>query len=68
MFVIRLPEEVEERLERLAMQSGRSKASLARTAIEAHLAELEDYYVALGRKDDPRLGLQEIERRIGVED
>jgi RHH-type rel operon transcriptional repressor/antitoxin RelB len=68
MLAIRLPEDVEKRLGRLAKQTGRSKTVYAREAIEEHLADLEDYYLAVARKDDRRLSLEDMERRPGVAD
>lgn len=46
MISVRLDPEIEDRLERLAMKSGRSKTSLAREAILEHLEDLEDVYLA----------------------
>ena len=43
---IRLPDDVEARLERLAKKTGRSKSFYVREAIEAHLQDLEDVYLA----------------------
>jgi len=46
MLAIRLPPEIEERLEKLAKRTGRSKTFYAREAILEHLEDLEDYYLA----------------------
>ena len=46
MLAIRLPLEIEERLEKLAKRTGRSKTFYAREAILEHLDALEDYYLA----------------------
>ena len=46
MLPIRLPPEIEERLEKLAKRTGRSKTFYAREAILRHLEDLEDYYLA----------------------
>ena len=43
---IRLPDELDARLERLASKTGRTKAFYIREAIEEHIAELEDFYLA----------------------
>ncbi|WP_028279902.1 DUF6290 family protein [Arthrobacter sp. H5] len=41
---IRLTPEEEERLDRLAQRSGRSKSFYVRTALHEYLADLEDAY------------------------
>lgn len=42
----RLSEQTEERLEALAARTGRTNTLYAREAIEAHLDDLEDFYLA----------------------
>jgi RHH-type rel operon transcriptional repressor/antitoxin RelB len=46
MLAIRLPEEIESRLEDLARRTGRTKTYYAREAILAYLDDLEDFYLA----------------------
>lgn len=46
MLSLRLPEELEDRLERLAKTTGRTKTYYAREAIEAYIQDLEDVYRA----------------------
>lgn len=46
MLAIRLPEEIEARLNNLAKRTGRSKTFYAREAILEHLDDLEDLYLA----------------------
>jgi len=46
MLALRLPAEVEARLEALAQRTGRSKSFYAREAILEHLEDLEDLYLA----------------------
>jgi len=43
---IRLPEDLEARLERLAARTGRTKSFYIKQAIEEHIADLEDFYLA----------------------
>ncbi len=43
---IRLPEELDARLERLAAKTGRTKSFYIKEAIEEHIADIEDYYLA----------------------
>ena len=43
---IRLPDELEIRLEKLAAKTGRTKTFYIREAIEEHVADLEDFFLA----------------------
>jgi len=53
MLAIRLDKEVEDRLERLAKMTGRTKTFYAREAILNHLEDMEDYYLAVEALQDP---------------
>lgn len=46
MLALRLPEDIEKRLDKLAKRTGRSKSYYAREAIIEHLEDLEDIYLA----------------------
>lgn len=46
MLAIRLPEQIEKRLDDLARETGRSKTYYAREAILEYMDDLEDYYLA----------------------
>lgn len=46
MLAIRLPPDIEARLEALARATGRTKTFYAREAILEHLDDLEDLYLA----------------------
>lgn len=46
MLALRLPAEIEERLDDLARRTGRTKSFYAREAILEHLEDLEDLYLA----------------------
>ena len=54
MLAVRLDGDVERRLESLANRTGRTKTFYARAAIEAHLDDLEDFYLAEDRLRDFR--------------
>ena len=56
MLAIRLPAEVEDRLEALAQATGRTKTFYAREAILEHLDELENLYLAEQRLINIRAG------------
>jgi RHH-type transcriptional regulator, rel operon repressor / antitoxin RelB len=74
MLAIRLPPEVEARLEALAKATGRTKTYYAREAILEHLDDLEDVYLAEQRLVDIRAGktttvpLENVMKRYGMED
>ena len=73
MLAIRLPAEVESRLEALARATGRTKTFYAREASLEHLDDLEDLYLAEQRLMDARAGktqpveLEEVVKRYGLE-
>lgn len=46
MLALRLPEEIESRLDALAKATGRTKSYYAKEAILTHLEDLEDAYLA----------------------
>lgn len=70
MLAIRLPESIEERLDALARETGRTKTSLAREAILEYLDDLEDLYLAeaRARRNRNTIPLQEVERTLGLRD
>ena len=73
MLAIRLPTDIEKRLDRLAKATGRTKTFYAREAILEHLDDLEDLYLAEQRLIDNRsersrtYTLEEVERELGLE-
>ena len=73
VLAIRLPEKIEERLERLAKRTGRTKAYCAKQAIIEHLEDLEDVEIADQRLDKLRTGktrtvpLSRLVRKYGVD-
>jgi len=46
MLALRLPDDIEKRLDNLSKRTGRSKSFYAREAIIEHLEDLEDIYLA----------------------
>ena len=60
MLVVRLPAEVEARLEALARATGHTKSFYVREAILAHLDDLEDLYLAEQRLIDLRSGKDDV--------
>jgi len=74
MLAIRLPEDIEARLESLAKRTGRTKTFYARQAILDHLDDLEDLYLAetrwlaLQRGETRTVGLDEVKTELGLDD
>lgn len=54
MLALRLPPDLEQRLDDLARKTGRTKSYYAREAIAEYIADLEDAYLAEHRlRDNP---------------
>lgn len=68
MLAIRLPDEIETRLAALAVESGRTKTTLAREAILEYIDDLEDYYLAeaRARKNRKTIPLEDVEKALGL--
>ncbi len=73
MLALRLPVEIEHRLEVLAKRSGHTKTHFAREAILRHLEDMEDAFeaeqalkefYASGEKSIP---LAEVRKRLGMD-
>lgn len=71
---IRLDPAIEQRLDKLAAQTGRTKAYYLRELVAKGLDDLEDYYLAAAtmervRKGEERIySLEEAERNLGLAD
>jgi len=74
MLAIRLPAEIEHRLNALAQATGRTKTFYAREAILKYLDDLEDLYLSEQRLIEIQAGrsktysLEEVERSLGLAD
>ena len=72
MLALRLPEDIESRLDKLAKATGRTKSFYAREAILEHLADLEDLYLAEKRLAKVRndksktYSLNAVEQELGL--
>jgi RHH-type rel operon transcriptional repressor/antitoxin RelB len=71
MLAIRLPDDVERRLDDLAKRTGRTKTFYAREAILEHLDDLEDVYLAEQRLAEIQAGkktipLEELLKEYGL--
>lgn len=69
MLEIRLPEDIENRLNDLAAKTGRTKTFHAKEAILKHLDEMEDRYLATSRLEKPgkRWSLDDLEQDLDVD-
>jgi RHH-type rel operon transcriptional repressor/antitoxin RelB len=65
MLALRLPPEIEKRLDALAKKTGRTKSFYAREAIVRQIEDIEDYYLARRRlaRAAPRVTLENLERQ-----
>lgn len=70
MIAVRLPESIEKKLDQLAARTNRTKSYYIRKAIEEFLEDEADYILALERiqKNNPRISLAEMEKRLGLAD
>ena len=74
MLAVRLPEEINFRLDRLAKVTGRTKTYYVREAIMNHLEDMEDYYLGMETLERIRKGeektysSEEVRREVGLDD
>lgn len=68
MASVRLNRELEDRLDRLAQTTGRTKTFYIRQLIEDHIDELEDRYLAESRLEIPadRLTSKKMRQELGL--
>ena len=67
MLVIRISEDVENRLNNLASKTGRTKTYYARKAILEFLEDMEDTYLAMERLENPEKRWTQEELRAGID-
>ena len=74
MLSVRLPEELEQRLEALAKATGRSKTYYVREALLEKIEDMEDLYMAeavlerIASGEEKTTPLAEVERELGLAD
>jgi RHH-type rel operon transcriptional repressor/antitoxin RelB len=70
MLAVRLDADIEKRLEALAARTGRTKTFYARAAIETHLDDLEDFYLAEERmksfRDGDAIPLDQVRKELDI--
>lgn len=70
MLSVRLPKELEKKLERLSKITKRSKSFFVKEALENQLEDLEDFYAALDRmskSNSKYYTTEEIEKSLNYE-
>lgn len=71
---IRLPDDIEKRLDALARMTGRTKAFYIREMIAEKIDDMEDYYLAAHRSEKIRQGkekvvsAEEVRETLGLQD
>jgi RHH-type transcriptional regulator, rel operon repressor / antitoxin RelB len=70
MLAVRIPSELEARLDKLSKLTGRPKSYYVREALQAQLDDIEDAYTALYRLEHPakQWTIEELERGLDLED
>lgn len=72
-YSIRLPQEIEKRLDKLSIKTGRSKSFYVKEAIIDHLDDIEDIYLAEKRLERILSGrtqtvpIKEVMKRYGMD-
>jgi len=69
MISIRLPEEMETRINNLAKSTQRSKSFFVKEALANYLDDMEDYYDVLKRQSDTSrnlISLEELENALAI--
>ncbi len=70
MLSVRIPENLESRLNDLTKRTHRSKSYYVERALEEFLDEYEDYIYALSQLEEegPNVSLEEVKKRLGLSD
>ena len=71
---IRLPDDIDRRLDFLARQTGRTKAFYIREALAGKIDDLEDYYLAadvlerIRKREEATYSSAEVRKDLGLDD
>ena len=70
MIAVRLPQELEMKLEKVSEETHRSKSYYIRKALENFLEDREDYLLAIARleENNPRMPYEKIRKELGLDD
>lgn len=72
-ITVRLPDDLQHRLDHLALQTGRAKSYYVKAALESYMEDLEDILLANAVLERVRAGkekvysLEEVERELNLE-
>jgi RHH-type rel operon transcriptional repressor/antitoxin RelB len=66
---LRIPDDLNKRLEQLSHEVDRKKSYLIRQAVEEFLEEREEYLIALARlsRHEKEYTLEEVEKKLGLD-
>jgi len=69
MITVRLPMPMERRLTLLSRKTGRPKSYYIREALDEHIEDMEDAYLALERLEHPGkiITMKELEQELALE-
>jgi predicted DNA-binding protein len=70
-ITVRVPDNLVDQLDELAVSLERSRAYLVKKAMELYLSEYADYFIALERmrdKDDDIISSQEMKKLLDISD
>jgi predicted DNA-binding protein len=70
-ITVRVPDNLVDKLDELAVSLERSRAYLVKKAMELYLSEYADYFIALDRlrdKDDDIISSQEMKKLLDISD
>jgi RHH-type transcriptional regulator, rel operon repressor / antitoxin RelB len=67
-MTVRLEDDLDERLENLARQTGRTKSYYAKLALQEFLDEQEDYMLGIAalERREPTIPLEDLEKELGL--
>jgi RHH-type rel operon transcriptional repressor/antitoxin RelB len=74
MLAVRLDSEMEQELERLAKETGRSKSFYVKEALAQYLADVKDYYDAQDTLNNIKIGKEktlsskQVKQELGLDD
>ncbi|OOF56781.1 type II toxin-antitoxin system RelB family antitoxin [Rodentibacter myodis] len=72
-ITVRLPDDLQHRLDHLSLQTGRPKSYYVKIALETYMEDLEDLLLANATLERVRLGkekiysLEDVERELGLD-
>lgn len=70
LVAVRLPDDLEYKLDHLAKETGRSKSYYLKIALEKFMEDREDYLLAVARLEEktPRIPYEKMRKELGLDD